>query len=451
MRSTMLRVITLTVVVALTACSGGGAGAPVASLQTGVQQQYAQLAREMPDALPGPQSGFIPFLSPNPVRARCPRANEAHRARCFSYVRTDIRPVPNSGGGIPSGAGYTPQQLQAAYGLTSAAATKGKGQTVAIVDYASYPTAASDLATFRKAAGLPACTLRSHCLRIVNQDGNTSRFPPFDDGWAGEQSLDLDMVSAICPNCHILLVQANTAYDYDLEAAEMTAANMGAQVISNSFGIPEALQSDPAYAAKGHVYVASAGDDGAYNQGLVPPANSPCTYATVVCAGGTQLVRAHNARGWTERVWNDLNKTCSGGGNCGATGSGCSTAVPKPAWQKQAFCSKRVAADASAVAAVSTPVASYYSPDGGWEGVGGTSVSSPILAAVFALAGNATTVPEPHGIWRTAKTHFHDVVKGTNFNTNNPCPQGYNTFVCTARAGYDGPTGWGTPNGIGGF
>src|SRR5919205_4503064 len=270
-------------------------------------------------------------------------------ARCFSLVRG------NSTAAGPSG--YGPADLQSAYKLPSS--TAGSGQTVAIVDAFDDPTAEQDLAQYRSFYGLPACTTANGCFRKVNQTGGTLPPAPSPD-WALEISLDLDMVSAVCPNCHILLVEANTNLDSDLYVAEDTAARLGANTISNSWGGGEysgQTSDDAHFNHPGVAITASSGDDG---YGVSYPAAS--RYLTAV--GGTSLTRNSSTRGWTESAWS-------------GAGSGCSAYDAKPSWQKDTGCSRRTVADVSAVADPNTGVAVLYS--GVWFTVGGTSASSPII------------------------------------------------------------------------
>src|ERR1041385_604612 len=140
-------------------------------------------------------------------------------AHCNSRVIIDANGKPVS---QQTPRGYGPADLQAAYALPSASA--GSGKTFAIVDAFDAPTAASDLNTYRSTFHLPACTAANGCFRKVNQSGNASPLPRADGGWAQEISLDLDMASATCPNCKILLVEANSNAFTDLAAAEDTAA-----------------------------------------------------------------------------------------------------------------------------------------------------------------------------------------------------------------------------------
>jgi subtilase family serine protease len=346
-------------------------------------------------------------------------------------------------------AGYTPAQLQSAYALTSWSAANGAGETVAIVDAYDDPNAISDLDTYRRTFGLGGCmvsppaatgctfnTTNHATVRKVSQTG-TQTYPNGNRGWAQEISLDLDMVSAICPNCNILLVEATTNSIANLGAAEVEAATLGANAISNSYGANEfsgETADDANYDHPGIAVTASTGDSG---YGVEWPAASPF----VTAVGGTSLTTASNARGWTETAW-------SGGG------SGCSAYETRPAWQAiaaiTAVCARRATADVSAVADPNTGVSVYDTYKGilglgqsGWLVFGGTSVASPIIASVYALAGNTAKAPGvPYG--NTAS--LNDVLSGSNAGLI-----GCGNALCTAGTGWDGPTGLGTPNGIGAF
>ncbi|MFI8832653.1 peptidase S8 [Streptomyces afghaniensis] len=335
-----------------------------------------------------------------------------------------------------SPSGYGPSDLQDAYGLTSAAATNGTGRTVAIVDAYDDPDAESDLAAYRSHYGLPACTTAGGCFKKVSQTGSTTALPTADSGWSGEISLDLDMASAICPNCHILLVEAKSASMANLGTAVNEAVGLGATYVSNSYGGGES-SSDATYDSAyfnhpGVAITVSAGDAG---YGAEYPAASK--YVTAV--GGTRLTTSSTTRGWTESVW----RTSSTEG----TGSGCSAYDAKPAWQTDTGCAKRMIADVSAVADPATGVSVYdtYGADGqGWATYGGTSASAPIIASVYALAGTPSGGSYPAKFPYANTAALNDVTSGTN----GTCATSY---FCTARTGYDGPTGWGTPNGVGAF
>ena len=366
---------------------------------------------------------------------------------CLVIKNTSAHPTAQTvrPGAIPSGEGYGPSTFQAAYGLTAASAADGSGTTVAVVDAYNDPTAASDLATYRSAAGLPALT--SGQFTVYNQNGQTSPLPataPTSDDWTLEESLDVDMVSAICPLCKIDLVEATNDTGTGLYVAEETAATtLGAHYISNSWGGSESstdLTYDSEYfGVSGTVYTASAGDS-AYSGGVIYPATSP----HVVGVGGTSLNTASNSRGYSESVWE--TSTTEG------TGSGCSSNEPQPSWQAavsviKAACSQKVDNDVAADADPNTGAAVYDTTNGngGWNEVGGTSESSPMIAAVFALAGNNGNGGEnaADSIY-THTSNLFDVTSGSNGSCSP-------SILCTAATGWDGPTGWGTPDGLTAF
>ena len=286
-------------------------------------------------------------------------------ARCLALVSTINVNADPTGGNPP----YGPSNLHSAYNLpTTAPGTP----TVAVVDAYSNPNLASDLATYRSMFGLPACTQNSGCLTIVNETGG-SKLPPGNQGWGLEESLDVDMVSAICQNCHILVVDATTNGNSDLGTAVNEAVKLGAVAVSNSYGESEfSSENTPcsSYYTHNNVAVtASTGDSG-------PGVSYPAICKTVIGVGGTTL----NSNG-TETAWS-------------GAGGGCSSFVTKPKYQNASVtkCSKHAVADVSADADPNTGVYVYdtYGYGGGVQ-VGGTSVSSPIIASVFALAGNVSS------------------------------------------------------------
>jgi subtilase family serine protease len=343
--------------------------------------------------------------------------------------------VSLDGGVAPSASspsGYGPADLRSAYNLPST--TAGGGQTIGIVDAYNDPNVASDVGVYRSHFGLPACTVASGCFRVVDQTGGT-RLPKSNGGWAQETSLDVDMVSAICPNCHILLVEAGSSSLTNLGTAVNTAARLGATEITNSYGGSEST-ADPSYDSAyydhpGIAVTASSGDGG---YGVEYPAAS----GFVTAVGGTTLTRSAAARGWTETAWS-------------SAGSGCSAYDQQPAWQSSvanitSVCRQRAVADVSADADPNAGVAVYdsftYHGQAGWLVFGGTSVASPITAGVYALAGNAAATSAgsyPYG----HTSSLNDVTSGSNGSCG--------TVLCNAGTGWDGPTGLGSPNGTGGF
>jgi hypothetical protein len=347
-----------------------------------------------------------------------------HRYACLAEVQTDT--VRGFTAAAVTPPGYGPVDLQSAYRLPSSSA--GAGQTVAIVDAFDDPKAESDLAIYRSQFGLPACTTANGCFRKVNQNGAASPLPRADPGWAGEISLDLDMVSAVCPKCKILLVEANSANNA-LYTAIDTAARLGAKFISASWGGNEGPGDDAdnqKHLNKPGVVITASSGDGAY--GVLQPASS----RFVTAVGGTTLNRANNSRGWSETVWS-------------GAGSGCSIGIPKPSWQRDTGCARRTVADVSAVADPQTGVSVYDTYNsGGWLVFGGTSASAPIVASVYALAGTpaAGTNPASYPYGHTGS--LFDVTSGSNGSCS---PK----YLCTGSAGYDGPSGLGTPNGVAAF
>jgi subtilase family serine protease len=376
----------------------------------------------------------------------CSKAVASDQAHCDARIRTDATAKSSkparAGQAQPAGAvgnngGYDPSYLQSAYNLKSAIqAGAGTGQVVAIVDAQDDPNAAADLANYRWYFGLPAlpnCTTWPSsvaCFKKIDQFGGTS-YPAPNQGWAEEISLDLDMVSATCPNCTILLVEANSASYSDLGTAVNEAVSLGANVVSNSYGGGEwSFESsmDGYYNHAGIAITVSSGDGG---YGTEYPAASP--YVTAV--GGTTLNQSTNTgtRNATETAWS-------------GAGSGCSAYESKPSWQKDTGCGTRTVADVSAVADPGTGVWIYDTYiDPGWEIFGGTSAAAPIVGSVYALAGNSrsstgTLSADPYA-------NFASLFDSTS-GSNGTCSVRY---LCNSVAGYDGPTGLGTPNGTAAF
>jgi subtilase family serine protease len=323
--------------------------------------------------------------------------------------------------------GLGPSDIQSAYKLGSG----GSGQTVGIVDANDDPNAESDLAAYRSQFGLPACTSDSGCFKKVNEKGQASPLPAGDTGWAGEISLDVDMVSAACPSCHILLVEADSATIEDLGQSVNTAVTLGAKYVSNSYGATESgteTSSDSQYFSHPGVAVTASTGDSGYG------ASYPATGAGVTAVGGTSLTKDSSSRGWTEAAWS-------------GAGSGCSTDVAKPSFQSGVTtgCDKRGEADVSAVADPNTGVAVYQTYGGtGWAVYGGTSASSPIIASVYALAGAPGASDSPNSYPYAHASSLFDVTSGSNGSCSA-------SVQCKAGTGWDGPTGLGTPNGTAAF
>jgi streptogramin lyase len=342
-------------------------------------------------------------------------------------------------GSGPEG-GFSPADLRSAYNVPEAG---GKGVTIAIVDAWNDPRVESDLNAYREHFGLPPCTTANGCFRKVNQKGEEANYPPFDpywplSDWALETDLDLDMASATCPECKLLLVEANDEYDVNLGAAENTAAKLGATEISNSWGggeAPSETEEDSLYYNHPGIFTFfSSGDSGygASEFGADYPTSSP----NVISVGGTSLNKdSRSTRGWHESAWS-------------GSGSGCSLFEKKPEWQTDKGCSNRTTSDVSAVADPNTPVAVYDSHGGigwdpGWVLVGGTSASAPLVAGIEARASEAEREKGAKLFWEQgSEGRLFDVTEGYN----GTCGQSpYSPYLCSGGGGYDGPTGWGTP------
>jgi hypothetical protein len=359
--------------------------------------------------------------------AVCPRQLAPGQARCYAHIVTDDagRPLAQSVAPEATPRGFGPADLASAYNIT----TQGSASTIiGIVDAFGYANAEADMGVYRAQYGLPACTTANGCFTKYNQKGHKNKFPAFNLGWAQETALDLDMASAMCPNCKIILVESKSNFSGNLAKAVNTAVAKGAHVVSNSYGGPEG-KTGPWEADYDHpgVAITAATGDGGYGAGF--PATSP----HVIAVGGTHLVTSQTARGWTETAW-------------GGAGSGCSRIYAKPKWQTDKGCKMRMEADVSAVADPSTGVAVYGPVNANttnWFVLGGTSVATPIIGGVFGNNGGKVDYASSLYAYPGA---LNDVTSGSNGNCA-PHP----AYYCNAEVGYDGPTGLGTPNGTKAF
>jgi subtilase family serine protease len=332
--------------------------------------------------------------------------------------------------------GFTPANLQTRYGLTPYLG-RGAGTIVAVIEAGDLPSAATDLATYRSAYGLGTAPFAKY-----NQYGQQYDYPESCDyfGFCLEEDLDIEMVAATCPQCTIYMIEGGNCGKAvcGLEGAEQTAENLGATIISNSWGCHTGVYGadcgDPNFtnyfSTPNTAYIASSGDS-AY-----PEIEWPATLPNVLAVGGTQLELSGST--FTETVWN-------------GAGAGCSTTITKPSWQHDPDCSGRTIADVSAQAGCSPGVSVYDASYSGWTGVCGTSVASPITAGIVALAGNATSLNGGESFWKLSEKQkrrlFHTIKSGSDGNCGN--------YLCEAGAPkgskyktYSGPAGWGSPNGI---
>jgi subtilase family serine protease len=396
---------TVAAMLSIAGCNGVGSlsSVPTSGAQSAAQraQSAAQIAQD---------ANGLHYVLPAHVHRACGLAQQGF-SQCELLYRDDVSPDTVSG--------LLASDLQSAYNLPSS--SDGAGQVVAIVDAYDNPDLAVDFAAYRSYMGLPAGSLTKY-----NQEGVVGNYPQGNTGWGEEMALDVEMVSASCPLCTVIVVEGNSNSNADLGAAVDEAVKLGANVVSNSYSGGGSSPAD--YNHKGVVILASAGDSG---YGIADPADFP----SVVAVGGTHLVKStKNSRGWGETVWS-------------GTGGGCSTDA-KPKWQKDPGCKFRTGNDIAAVADPNTGVAFYDTYGmGGWGVVGGTSVSSPLLAGVFGLAANEKKQDGGKTFYtKKAQKYLNDITFGSNGSCSTTYP-----YLCNAETGYDSPTGWGTPNGIGAF
>ena len=424
------------------ALAAGLAAAALAPAGAQAAASRAQVGRAGLPAKPAPRSA-AQEAGAGAMLAGCAKSAGPHRAHCYLSVQPDSAPMAANAAAtctVNQSAGYTPCNLRAAYELTALSAKDGAGNTVAVVDPGDDPSAAADLNVYRSTYGMAMCTTKNPCFKKVNQNGVVGSYPAPDAGDAQEISLDLDMVSAICPKCHILLVEADSNGFGDLGTAINEAVTLGAKVVSDSWGTGEFNGENGWDGNVDHpgVAITFSSGDGAYAGGVQYPSASP--YVTSV--GGTQLTPATNSRGWTEKAWVTPGKPPTQG-----SGSGCSAYEPKPPWQKDAGCAARTTADVSAVAANVLSYDTYMAS--GWYFSFGTSVSSPIVAGLYGLANNPSSITIPaSAAYGAPAADLHDITSGSTGTCTPPASAAY---LCKAAKGYDGPTGVGTPHGIGAF
>jgi subtilase family serine protease len=392
----------LVLAIAAAACNGGSPSVPAASDQT------------------AGSSRTIPYWqATHSAVAACP-GSRIDQFQCDALIeKTGISRDTTIHG-------WTPPTLESYYNLP--VSSKGSGQVVAVVDAYDNPNVASDLAEFRSEFDLGTANFTKY-----NQDGQTKNYPTGNTGWGVEIDLDVEMVSTSCPNCTIYLIEANNNSNTNLYDAEEEAVKLGATIVTNSWGGGGGSPSGGAFDASGVTFLASAGDNG---YGMQDPAD----YDTVVSVGGTTLMKSGSPPAYSEQVWID-------------SGGGCSV-VTKPSWQHDPTCTNRTGNDISAIAAGVAEYDTYN--EHGWITIGGTSVASPLMAGVFGLAGNSTKQDGGKRFWllkkKKVKKYLHYISKGTVRG----CPASLTgSYLCTAGTGqyktYSGPSGWGTPNGIGAF
>jgi hypothetical protein len=383
----------------------------------------AMSQQRIPNAVPQWQAQHL-------ARATCPQVVGKPTCLALQVLKGGITPLCSP----TSSCGWTPSQLEAAYGITGALG-KGSGTNVALIEAGDLANASSDFSTYRKQYGLGSGNLTRY-----NESGQQSNYPPSCEnyGWCIESDLDIDMVAAACPKCNIFLMEAKGGIS-DFEAAEAEAVTLGAAILSNSWICYASSDCGDAnfsnyFDTPGIAYLAGSGDGGYADIG------APSALASVIAVGGTQL--AASGSKYSETLWDGAGGGCAGPSAVGGSG------IPKPSWQKDPDCSYRTIADVSSEAGCSPGVAVYSSIYGGWTGVCGTSAASPFTAGVVALAGNVNKLDAGETFWTFSSKHhkkyFHHP-SGAGSCGDYLCGDGrYKKY-------YSGPGGWGSPKGVKGY
>lgn len=406
----------LVAAVAIAACSAGGTSNVPGT--TGPSQS-APAFKHVPQ-----------WFSKHQARTTCPQVIGKPTCLALQVEKNGIVPLCSPS----SGCGFTAQQLESAYGLTHKLGN-GAGTKVAVIEAGDLAAASTDLSTYRSAYGLGTASFYKY-----NENGQQNNYPPSCEnyGWCLETDLDIDMISASCPKCTIYLMEAGGQIS-DFETAEAEAVSLGATILSNSWicygsGNCGDTNFQNYFNTPGIAYLASSGDAAYDNIG------APSVLDTVMAIGGTQLETSGS--GFTESVWNDAGAGCANNTNVG-------TGIPKPSWQHDPGCTNRTDSDISAQSGCSPGVAVYIGIYGGWTGVCGTSVASPLLAGVMALAGNASSQNGGQYVWQLTGKQRHARLHPITTGSDGSCGGSY---LCTAGTHqyktYSGPAGWGTPKTI---
>lgn len=465
---------------ALTAC-GGGAGTDAPTTQTLAADAPAAFTLNvaLDEALPASDIEALPQFHTAAVQLDEPvDGAEPHRAQAAAGVGTRgltlaglddaLRPramAAGTGEAAPMATTttvttYTPTQIRAAYGLPALAgatpAQLGAGQTIYIVNAKHDPNIAAELAAFNTKFGLPGCTTRTlaanaalplaaapatSCELVVAYSAGanlTATAPAYDSGWATEIALDVQWAHATAPLARLVLIEAPDAGVASLSNAVALANKMGPGVVSMSFGAAEGSWMtgyDGVFNTAGMSYLAATGDNGA-------AVSWPSASSRVLAVGGTTLTYSGSGAR-SETTWS-------------GTGGGTSAYVALPTYQSGSIAgyARRAVAD---VAFNANPNSGQYvaviSPGTTavrWVSAGGTSLSTPQWAGLLAVANaqraasGKAALGQPHAALYqqvgAVPTAYAAAFKDVSTGTNGSCT------TCTAKAGYDTPTGWGTPN-----
>ena len=367
----------------------------------------------------------LSLLAAAPVLVQAAEVREMHP--------TIVIPEHQRGLGKPTG--FTPAQLQTAYGFDKIS-NQGKGQIIGIVDAFDDPNIEADLGKFSTQWNLPACTTANGCFKKVYATGTK---PKTNDQWSAEISLDVEWAHAMAPQATIMLVEAKGQSSKALYAAVDKAVQMGASVVSMSWGGKETateVNDDAHFNVTGVTFLVASGDSG-------HAADYPAASPFVVGVGGTALTAGSTGAWQSETAWSCTTSCSSGGGS----GGGTSAYEPEPSYQASAQNSgKRGIPDVAYDADPSTGVSIYISVGiyglFGWLEIGGTSMAAPQWASLMAIANSMRvaagkkTLDQPQNtIYQSAKD-LHDITTGTN---------GTCGAQCKAGPGYDFITGLGSP------
>ena len=394
-RTTALTALAL--VASLAACAGGGGAlAPSAA-------SHGAIALNQSRALPADSP--TPTPTPAPLLAQVGEllGNVVGCAASLTTAGCHLLQNASAGATTTFQNGLGAADLRAAYGLAPVQpGAVANGPAIAVVVAYDNPNAEHDLATYRAAFGLPACTSANGCFARLFNGG--ALLKPQQSAWAMESDTDLAMASAACPTCKLILVESPNSEISTLAHAEDLAAAQHPVAIGNSYGVPENQQAR-AFASHwnhpGIAITASAGD--------AKTPTFPATLSSVTAVGGSVLVKdATTVRGWTEAVW-------------GNTGAGCSATEPRPSWQTNAFgCTNRAVADVSAVAAANPGIAIYDSNAGGWIVVNGTSVAAPFVAGLYAAAADYPATATGAAPLYANAAHLNPLPAGTSYTLGTP-------------------------------
>jgi len=348
------------------------------------------------------------------AKSVCTRSSSKDVANCHAWVKPNASTAP---------VGLTPAQMKAAYGF-STSNTAGAGKTIAIVDAYDLPTAENDLNVFSTQFGLPACTTASGCFKKVSQTGSTTKYPSYNAGWGLEIALDIEWAHAIAPGANILLVEATSSTFANLLTAEDYAA-AHATYVSNSWGGSESsgqTSYDSHFVHSGVSFFVSAGDAGL-------PAEYPSSSPNVISVGGTLLTFNANGTVASETGWT------SGGGGCSKYETAPAAQSAFAGYAQVSCAGKRATPDISLDADPNSGAAVYdssnYSGQKGWYQVGGTSLSSPMIAARSAVAGALINSAYIYGNNIT----YRDITSGNN---GAACLVGFD--LCSGRGSWLGAT-----------